>query len=253
VDAHQSSLKPFYEVLFSFCTTRSKGLITKVMSLAAVARQRWDTAANRRFCGKIGIWPFISIEPALRNSRNRPAGTPVTKPISSVTADVYREFVIQKLLPAINSKRPLNERANVIKIQQDNAKPHLSPTDNQFLHAAQVLNLNVQLTCQPPNSPDLNILDLGFFHSIQSLQYSESPTTIEDLIAAVVNSYNAITHTSLNDIFLTLQKVMESCILSDGNNNFKTPHCNKRRLENSGRLPISLALSLELEEKLAAA
>ena len=170
---------------------------------------------------------------SLKNSRNRSAGTPVTKPISSVTADVYREFIIEKLLPAINAKWPLNERANVIKLQ--------------------ALNLNVQLSCQPPNSPDLNILDLGFFHSIQSLQYSESPTTIEDLIAAVVNSYNAITHTSLNDIFLTLQKVMESCILSDGNNNFKTPHCNKRRLENSGQLPISLVLSPELEEKLAAA
>jgi len=97
------------------------------------------------------------------------------------------------------------------------------------------------------------VLDLGFFHSIQSIQHTSSPTAIEELIAAVVNSYNAITHTMLNDIFLTLQKVMKSCILSDGNNNFKTPHYNKRRLENLDQLPISIALSPELEEKLAAA
>jgi len=121
------------------------------------------------------------------------------------------------------------------------------------MNAAQALVLNVQLICQPANSPDLNVLDLDFFHSIQSFQHTASPTTIEELIAAVVNSYNAITHATLNDIFLTLQKVIESCILSDGNNNFKTPHYNKRRLENLDQFPISIALSPELEEKLAAA
>jgi len=113
---------------------------------------------------------------------------------------------------------------NPIKIQQDNACPHIAPTDESFLNAAQALNLNVQLICQPANSPDLNVLDLGFFHSIQSIQHTASPTTIEDLITAVVNSYNAITHTTLNDVFLTLQIVVEACILHDGNNNFKTPH-----------------------------
>ena len=206
---------------------------------------------NRLFDGKIGIWPFITIEPAVRNSRNRPAGTPVTKPIPSVNPEVYRSFLIEKVLPAINHKWPLNDRLNPIKIQQDNAKPHIAPTDESFVNAAQALNLNVELICQPPNSPDLNVLDLGFFHSIQSLQHTESPTTIEDLIAAVVNSFNAMTHTTLNDIFLTLQTVMEACILHDGNNDFKTPHVYKRRLENGGQLPVSISLSPELEEKLA--
>mmetsp|Transcript_7429 Transcript_7429/g.9585 ORF Transcript_7429/g.9585 Transcript_7429/m.9585 type:complete len:159 (+) Transcript_7429:444-920(+) len=110
-----------------------------------------------------------------RNSRNRPAGTPVTKPIPSVNAEVYRSFLIEKVLPAINHKWPLNDRLNPIKIQQDNAKPHIAPTDESFVNAAQALNLNVELICQPPNSPDLNVLDLGFFHSIQSLQHTESP------------------------------------------------------------------------------
>ena len=163
----------------------------------------------------------------------------------------YRTFLIEKVLPAINQKWPLHERQNPIKIQQDNAKPQIAPTNESYLNAAQALNLNVQLTCQPPNSPDLNVLDLGFFHSIQSLQHTASPTTIEELVAAVVNSYNALNHTTLNDIFLTLQTVMEACILHDGNNNFKTPHVYKRRLENGGQLPVSIPLSQELEEKLA--
>ena len=84
-----------------------------------------------------------------------------------------------------------------------------------------------------------------------SLFRRASPTTIEELVAAVVNSYNVLNHTTLNDIFLTLQTVMEACILHDGNNNFKTPHVYKRRLENGGQLPVSIPLSQELEEKLA--
>ena len=38
---------------------------------------------------------------------------------------------------------------------------------------------------QPPNSPDFNILDLGFFNSIQSLQQQKRMTDIDELITAV--------------------------------------------------------------------
>ena len=85
-------------------TTKSKRYSTKVMFLAAVARPRWDTRRNQRFDGKLEIWPFITIEEARRNSQNRPAGTPVTKAITSVTNVEYRQFIIEKLLPAIKEK-----------------------------------------------------------------------------------------------------------------------------------------------------
>ena len=97
-----------------------------------------------------------------------------------------------------------------------------------FLHADE----RITASHTPKFFSGVNVLDLAFFHSIQSLQYTSSPTTIEDLVAAVVNSYNAINHTTLNDIFLTLQTVMEAYILHDGKNNFKTPHVYERRLEN---------------------
>jgi len=44
---------------------------------------------------------------------------------------------------------------------------------------------SVQLKNQPPNSPDLNILDLDFFNTIQSLQYEKAPGGIDELIVAV--------------------------------------------------------------------
>lgn len=54
-----------------------------------------------------------------------------------------------------------------IYIQQDNAKPHLSAHDPDFMQAANTDGFNMQLICQPPNSPETNINDLGFqCHSI---------------------------------------------------------------------------------------
>jgi hypothetical protein len=66
-------------------TCKSKRFITKVMFLTAVAKPRWDSARNQWFNGKLGIWPFVYQEPAKRGSKNRPAGTLVTKNIEMST------------------------------------------------------------------------------------------------------------------------------------------------------------------------
>jgi hypothetical protein len=44
---------------------------------------------------------------------------------------------------------------------------------------------DIRLICQPPNSPDFNILDLGFFRAIQAIQYKKNAKTMQDLIPAV--------------------------------------------------------------------
>ena len=49
------------------------------------------------------------------------------------------------------------------------------------------------MTNQPLTSLDFNVLDLGFFNTIQSLQHKEAPTTVDDLIKAVEDLFNAIT------------------------------------------------------------
>jgi hypothetical protein len=37
---------------------------------------------------------------------------------------------------------------------------------------------------QPANSPDFNVLDLGFFQAIQAIQYKKNAKTLKDLIPA---------------------------------------------------------------------
>ena len=172
---------------------KSKRFGIKVMFLAAVARPRWDTNRNLWFDGKIGMWPFTEVVLAQRCSANRPAGTLITKPIN-VTTVGYRHFLIDKLLPAIKATCLANSTMP-IKIQQDNACPHIGPHDIKFMAAAERLELNIKLICQPPNSPDLNVLDLGYFTAIQGLQYEEAPSNIDELIDVVQSSFNKLKKT----------------------------------------------------------
>ena len=120
----------------------------------------------------------------------------------------YRQFIIEKLLSAIKEKWPSNASDCTIKIKQDNARPHISLMDVEFRNVVKAIDLNVQLVCQPPNSPNMNVLDLGFFNAIQSLQHKAAPRNIDELIWAVYESFEALHWSNLNDIFLTLQKVM---------------------------------------------
>ncbi|KAK8581732.1 hypothetical protein V6N12_071941 [Hibiscus sabdariffa] len=156
------------------------------------------------FSGKIGIFPFVFKERARRNSKNRQARPLETKPILSVTKDVTRSCLINKVLHAIRAKWPSSSEKRMF-IQQDNAKPHIDVDDEQFLQVASLDGFNFQLFFQPPNNPDLNVLDLGYFRAIQFLQHQESPTTIDELVKAVEKSFNDLSPENLNNVFLTLQ------------------------------------------------
>jgi hypothetical protein len=152
------------------CTCKSTTHIPRLMILCAVARPRYDSQSNCTFDGKIGCFPLITYEVVKRPSVNRPASTIEIKPMDSVNKEVIRDFMIQKILPAIRAKWPREDVDKPIFIQQDNARPHLSPHDKLFCDAAKQDGFDIRLVCQPTNSPDLNILDLGFFNSLQSTQ-----------------------------------------------------------------------------------
>jgi hypothetical protein len=54
-----------------------------------------------------------------------------------------------------------------------------------FCEATKQHGFDIRLVCQPANSPDLIVLDLGFFNTIQSIQYKTTSRTIEELVAYV--------------------------------------------------------------------
>ena len=42
----------------------------------------------------------------------------------------------------------------------------IAHNDREFMEETTTNGFNIQLAQQPPNSPDMNVLDLGFFRSI---------------------------------------------------------------------------------------
>ncbi|KAK9682009.1 hypothetical protein RND81_10G043700 [Saponaria officinalis] len=220
-------------------TCKSKRFITKIMFMGAVARPRFTSDGSVNFDGKIGIFPFTCIVPAKRSSKNREKGTLETRPIDRITKTVIKTCIIEKLFPAIKTKWP-DRRGRKIFIQQDNARPHISPNDPDFRAAATSDGWDIELICQPPNSPDLNILDLGHFRSIQTIQHEKVPTSVVQLVNVVARSYEEITPVILNYTWLSLQNCMNSILKVHGNNRYKIPHMGKRRLDKINQLPTTV-------------
>ncbi|KAK9714174.1 hypothetical protein RND81_06G076700 [Saponaria officinalis] len=86
------------------------------------------------------------------------------------------------------------------------------------------------LECQPPNSPDLNILDLGFFRSIQKIQYEKVPKSVSALVDAVTKAYDECNPKCLHYNWLSLQYCMNEILRVKGNNNYKLPHVVRKDL-----------------------
>ena len=161
------------------------------MFLGAVARPKWNQHGQCIFDGKIGIFPFVNRVAAQRNSINRPRGSIEIKPTESVTQEVYRTMLIEQLIPAIVRKWP-SDGPLTIFIQQDNARVHITNDDPIWQQNNRQGGLTFILTQQPPNSPDCNILDLGFFRSIQSLMHKKMPKNMNELIKAVEDAFEEL-------------------------------------------------------------
>ncbi|VFQ95320.1 unnamed protein product [Cuscuta campestris] len=231
----------------TYRTVQNKSFIPKIMFLAAVGRPRYGVDGELMWDGKIGIFPFTYLAAAQRASKNRPAGTMEVKPIPNITREVMLRMLLTKVLPAIKEKWPCSSR-NII-IQQDNAKPHVDGSDLHFLQAATEGEWNIKLKFQPPNSPDLNVLDLGFFRAIDSLQDQSAPRSLDDLISAVTTAFEELSPEKLNNVFLTLQGVMGQVLATNGGNQFKIPHIGKTKLVRQGTLPQNLGVSIEVFQK----
>ncbi|XP_054805391.1 uncharacterized protein LOC129308333 [Prosopis cineraria] len=230
-------------------TCKNKNYVGKVMFLVAVARPRFDAQGNEIFSGKIGLFSFVIKEAARRRSANRSRGTMETKPITSITKEVMKSFLIDKVLPEIKAKWPTSHASETIYVQQDNAPCHIHDSDVDFRMAASDGGFDIHLISQPPNSPDLNILDLGYFRAIQALQHQEAPKTIDDLVKAVEKSFEVYTSKQLNRIFLTLQATMIDIMKDKGSNKYKQGHLKKDMIERRGDLPNQLKCNPYLIEE----
>ncbi|KAJ0027680.1 hypothetical protein Pint_36150 [Pistacia integerrima] len=169
-----------------------------------------------------------------------------TKTINSINKEIYRSYIVEKLLLAIRDKWLRIDARSPIFIQQDNAKPHIGLDDEYFQSNATKDGFDIRLICQPPNSLDMNVLDLGFLNAIQALQYQQAPNSVDVLIEAIQKSFEEYSPTKLNHTFLTLQSCMISILKVGGLSKYKVSHMKKHRLEGQNCLPSQLDVDLEL-------
>ncbi|OWZ16260.1 Mar9 Transposase [Phytophthora megakarya] len=108
---------------------------------------------------------------AKRTNKNRLACTPATNNLDSVDGKVYKRYPLENVIPVIKATWPINEKCMPVIIPQDNATPHCKSDDPDIVAVGRADGWNIQHDFQPPNSTDCNTLNLGYFTSIEALQY----------------------------------------------------------------------------------
>jgi hypothetical protein len=214
----------------------SKRHITKVMFLAAVSRPQWDAEGRLLWDGRVGIWPLTEEVVAQRNSKRRRRGTVYLRPCE-VNKPINRDQLINQVIPAIKERWPAATARMPIGIQQDNAGPHVGCSDEAVLEAGREDNYNIYLKKQPARSPDCNVLDLGFFRSVDSVKDKLGPCAgIPDLIRKVEEAFWSVPVDALERVWVTYQACLLATMLQEGDNKYKVPHMGKMRLRSVGRM-----------------
>jgi hypothetical protein len=86
-------------------TSISHDSVLKSMYKFVHINEKWFYMTKKYpFSGKISMFPLVHKIAAKRSSIGRASGTMETKPITFITKEVSRMFLIEKVLPAIKEK-----------------------------------------------------------------------------------------------------------------------------------------------------
>jgi len=137
------------------------------MFLAAVGQPTQD------FDGSVGIWPVQKMHHPKRATRDRPRVNGLLSPYMktcTMDGDVFFDMIKTLLLPRIIQlgvnflqRQPVGSLLTVYA-QLDNAGGHgLNDTLDKINKLGYLSHryIRIHFHRQPPNSPDLNVLDLG--------------------------------------------------------------------------------------------
>ena len=166
----------------------------------------------------------------------------------------------QEIVPAImrnmwwfkrGSGKP--ETGQTIFIQQDGASPH---TCNFAKHSLRQLEsegfyrrhgFRFCVVTQPAQSPDLNVLDLSFWHSNKSALKGRRWRNLREVMDDVTVKWNEHPRESVESAFRTLYTIYRGILESGGDNDFSR-HGGDRRLLTAGLGP-NRTCSQELYDK----
>jgi hypothetical protein len=221
-----------------------KNNILKVMFLCAVAKPQLRPDGTR-MNGLIACIPFTELVPAQRNSVNRPKGTLEEKPVNA-TADVYRT-ALRNVLSLIRKRLFWKKREKIIT-RQDGAKPHTSGGNMEYFAAqGQMYGWNIVVDTQCSQSPDVNLLDIGVFRSMQSRseEYRVESNSVADLVTRVKKTFDTFPWQTLDNCWAVLHEHYRLIRMMEGGNNFPNPHSGIRRRVSKGLDPVNYSIDFD--------
>lgn len=118
-----------------------------------------------------------------------------------VNKHVTGTYMLDKVLPTI--KKNCHEKIQTCKyLFNKTMQEHITSDDGEFCQLASQESFDIHLMCQLTNSPNLNILHLGFIVLFNPYNKQE-PNSADELVSAIDRSFEAIFPIKSNSIFLT--------------------------------------------------
>jgi len=132
--------------------------------------------------------------------------------------------------------------------QHDGAKPHTGHNNTEALNTfGSTEGWTVTFVTQPSNSPDLNILDLGFFASLKSKVWAMkmNASNIQQLVQKVTLAFDDYPASTITNIWAQLYAVYNAILQQNGGNKYKLPHTGINRRARNGQNAIDLMIDVE--------
>lgn len=216
-------------------TVRHKSHIPKAMFIVMVTLP--DHELN--FSGKVAMHCCTEMVEAARASKNRGRGDLEEKDVP-VTAEYYRHVMKTYMVPSFKKcVREARLGGAKLVVQHDGAKPHTGKGNNEYWPVMlQTLcpNLAVEVVTQPAQSPDLNVLDMGFFNSLQCLADETDPDSLSDLLSNVEDIFwEEYPAETLMQVFNTQYDVYNAILAKEGGNDYDLNEYRGYKRDASGR------------------
>ena len=221
-----------------------KNNIVRVMFLCAVGKPQLRPDGTR-MNGLIACIPFTEFVTAQRSSKHRPRGTIEEKPIP-VDSKVYREAMTKVF--SLIQKRFKDKKGELITVQHDGATSHNGHGNKEFFDSlGQKGGWNIVMVTQSAQSPDLNILDIGVFRSMQSRseEYRMESNTVSDLVARVKKTFVTYPSQLLDSCWAVLHEHYRLIRMEDGGNTYCNPHAGIRHRVSKGLDPVNYSIDFD--------